>query len=329
MVGLPARVSIGVASVAAFVLGYALPGSYALAAGMLAFLLLPLLVRLPIGVPTRTNDGLEIVTGQDAARRIDVTVRIMGALAWLAFAWAVSVGRDAMLFAVFGVLIGNGCGLLALFGLFGRVFSPTRGAHAVTLDRETLSIISADGSHVFRYGDVEKVDVDGNRIGISAGGERILIHVAGPPTVAAEIGRAILEAKARATRNRADDRPGVRELHRPRGMGTREWLGRIDALAAASRDPSAYRGGANIDEGELWTLFNDEAADADVRAAAARVLAAAPDEAVRVRVAAAAAGIADDGVRGRVRVALNGDAESAAAEMDWLEMEELRKGAGV
>jgi hypothetical protein len=111
-------------------------------------------------------------------------------------------------------------------------------------------------------------------------------------------------------------------------MTPREWLGRIDAFAAAGRSPGAYRG-AGLDEDHLWSVLSDADAHVDARAAAARVLASSENPELRTRVATSVKEIADDAARVRVEVAMRTDADEAAAELDALEMAELRKDAGV
>ncbi|CAN5923295.1 hypothetical protein BH11MYX4_BH11MYX4_69360 [soil metagenome] len=323
-----ARVLVGLASVAALVLAYALPGSYVLAAGMLVFNALPLLLRLPIGVPLPAGEGTLLVTGRNAAQRMDATVRILGVLSWLAFAWAASLRPGEVMLSLFAALGGTGTAVLALLGLVGLVFKPDGDAHGVALDRETLTVNGPGGAHVLRYADLRNVELDGRRIWLATAGERLVVDVLGNAKRAAEIRQAILDAKAKQEREARRDTRGAKELHRPSGMSAREWLGRIDALVAAGRERNAYRGAA-IDEEALWTLLRDDGANGEARAAAARVLASSPDEEMRVRVASTAAEISSEPVRLRVALAMNPDAERAASEMEALDMEELRRTAGV
>jgi hypothetical protein len=77
-----------------------------------------------------------------------------------------------------------------------------------------------------------------------------------------------------------------------------------------------------------FPILADEAADATTRAAAARILSASEDKKVRVRVAAATEEIGDASMRRRIATATMPDAEAAAAEMDAIELEELREISG-
>jgi len=96
-------------------------------------------------------------------------------------------------------------------------------------------------------------------------------------------------------------------------------------LVAGGRARSAYRGTA-IDEAALWTVVHDNDAGVEARA---RVLATSPDPAVRVRVASVVEELPTEAVRMWIGIAMKPDAEEAAAELEALDLEELRRKAGV
>jgi hypothetical protein len=179
------------AALLSVVLGFVLPGSIAYAGGMLGFLLLPLLLGSGIGQPAPVENGVRYVTGKNASRRFDVLARYLGAAAIAAFAW-LSMSRDGMIPAIFGILIGNGCALLALVGLYSRVFTPERDAHAITLEGKTLTLSGADGTKVLGYEELEKIEVDQRRIWLVTGTGRHVVDVEGTAELAQALARLIV-----------------------------------------------------------------------------------------------------------------------------------------
>ncbi|MDB4937070.1 MAG: hypothetical protein JWP87_4042 [Labilithrix sp.] len=316
---------VALAAVASLVLGVVIPGSIAYAAGMIAFLLLPLLVAKSTGA-VAIDHGVRFGIGRNGDQRLDLVARCLGVCAFAAFAYF-SPSLDGMALGIFGLLIGNACAFLAAIGLLSMFIEAPLSEHAVTLEDETLTIHDANGTKVVSYAELRKVEVEGRCVALTTATDRHLVRVAGGAKVAARLARIITEAKANATPAQADDGP-MKELRRPSGMGAREWLDRIDAVAAASRSPGAYRGTA-LDEDHLWTVLANEEEQIEARAAAARVLASSEDPALRVRVETSVKEIADDRARIRVALAMKTDTDAAAAELDALEMEELRKDAGV
>jgi hypothetical protein len=320
------RALVGVSAALSAGLAFVLPGSFAYAAGMLGYMLLPLLLLGGgAGKVFPTDGGVRYGTGRSRDQTTEVTIRLMGALAFGAFGYF-SQSRDGTLFAVFGALIGNGCALLALLGLYTAVLAPVANTHGVTLEATMLTIDKGDGQQVLRYADVEKVEHGARRIVVTTSSERLVVPVGGG--AAATLAQAIVDAKAKAAANAQNEDGRMRELRRASGMSAREWFARIDAVAAASRSPGAYRGGA-IDEEHLWGVLADPEADVEARAAAARVLASSESPEVRTRVASSVSEITDERTHLRVELAMRRDMEEAAAELEALEMEELRKTAGV
>jgi len=267
---LPARGAIGAAAIASFFLAFALPGWWPLAAG-LAFFLLPFVLRQPIGVPLALPEYVRIVTGWNPAHKVDRFARILGAACCVLMAYGAWLGAEGAMVVVYAATLGGAAALLSLRGLFTRVLAPVRDAHGVTIERETLTIDGPGGSHVIPYDRLRKVEASSSRLSLVTDSDRHIVDVLGSAEITAGIARAILAAKARAEAHAQRETTGAKELHRPSGMSVREWLGRIDALAAAGRAESAYRGPA-LDEEALWTLLRDEDADVEARAAAARVL---------------------------------------------------------
>ena len=289
-------------------------------------MLLPLLL-LGVANATPTDDGVRYGTTRSSDQRMELTIRIMGALGFVAFGFF-SQARDGLLFALFGALIGNGCALLSLVSLLRSVLTPSSKTDGVTLEATMLTIENGEGQKVLRYADLEKVESNARRVVLTTVGERYGFYVGGNAGRAAAIAQAIVDAKAKAASMAQNDDGRMKELRRASGMSAREWFDRIDAVAAASRSAGAYRGGA-LDEEHLYGVLADAEADLESRTAAARVLASSPNPEVRTCVASSVKIINDDRTRVRVELAMRDDAEEAAAEMDALEMEELRRNAGV
>lgn len=323
---LATRAVVAGAALTSAVLGLVLPGSVAYAAGMLGFMLLPLLL-FGVANATPTDDGVRYGTVRSGDQRMELTIRIMGALGFAAFGFF-SQARDGLMFALFGALIGNGCALLSLVSLLRSVLTPSSKTDGVTLEATMLTIENGEGQKVLRYADLEKVESNARRVVLTTAGERYGFFVGGKAGRAAVIAQAIVDAKAKAASMAQNDDGRMKELRRASGMSAREWFDRIDAVAAASRSAGAYRGGA-LDEEHLYGVLADDEADVESRTAAARVLASSPNPEVRTRVASSVKIITDDRTRVRVELAMRDDAEEAAAEMDALEMEELRRNAGV
>jgi hypothetical protein len=319
------RAGIGAAAVLSMVLGCVLPGSLAVAAGMIGFLLLPLLLGSRLG-PTRAEHAVVYGTGATREQTFFHVTRWLGVASFVAFA-CLSPTADGLAFGILGLWLGIGCALVAAMGLFAALTMPMVSVHTVTLEATTLTIKGQEGVKVVSYTELRTVDVEDKRIWLATGTDRHEVDVA-TADMANALGRLIAEAKAKADAEAQKDAGPMNELRRPYGMTAREWLGRIDAVAAANRSPGAYRGAA-IDEDHLWQVLSDEQADVEARAAAARVLAASDDPAQRVRIDTSVKNIADEGTRIRVEVAMKPDTDEAAAEMEALEMEDLRKNAGV
>jgi hypothetical protein len=322
----PVRVAIGASSLAAFFLMFTLDGWWSLVPPVAAFLL-PFALQEPIGVPCATAEGTRIVTGRNVAERVDQLARIFGVLCILAFASAALLA-PLVVWANYCVAFGGLAFLVSLRGLYRRVITPGRDAPSVTLERETVILRGPRGDvEVVPYGCMRAVEVDGNHIAIDTDVDRHVIDVVGSPKRAAAVARKILEAQKKASTNAEKDTTRMEALNRPSGMSALEWLGRIDALVASGRN-SAYRGKA-IDEEALWTVLRDDDVEIEVRAAAARVLAASPDEGVRLRVASAASEVPAEAARVRIAAAMTSDVEDAAEQIEGIDREERRRTAGV
>lgn len=310
------RLFVLLLAVLALEIAFILPGPVAFAAGLLGFHLLPLVLRPRIGASTRTVEGLVVVTNRTDGDRSLTAVRLGGAL--LGFAHVVvshgetGLGSGKVAVGLLSLLVAAAALPMFLY----RVFARSILAETVHLERTTLTLQGAAGPHVVRYVDIERVDQAGSRLSIVTPDERIALVVGADEARATRV-RTTIEEAARRSAGHAD---ALEELRRPTGMSVREWLQRLDLLAATSR-AGAYRGNA-LERETLWRVLADEEADREVRTGAARILAAAAPPATRVR-------IAEVGKLADVELATTADLDAAVTGLEELERKTLRRLAGV
>lgn len=103
---------------------------------------------------------------------------------------------------------------------------------------------------------------------------------------------------------------------RRRGASAKEWLERLDVTARMLADEQSYRA-APILRDDLWAALEDPDGDADLRAAAARVLLGV-DPSARVRVDATLAAVRDDVTETKIRIAME-PLEQASRELERYE----------
>jgi hypothetical protein len=128
----------------------------------------------------------------------------------------------------------------------------------------------------------------------------------------------LLAASARARGAGPMKREVAQRLaHLRRGAeGARAWLERLELAARLLRGESGYRA-APLDREDLWAALEDPEADADLRAAAARILVGV-DPTSRVRIDATLAAVRDDATARRIRVAMR-PLDEACKELENVE----------
>ena len=322
MVPLPKRLRIAVLAVLAVALAIGLPGPFWFAVGLIALLALPQLLEPRIGVVLPNGEGATIITARTSGDRSFRIVRGWGTAVWLVYAWLgqTSPGHHTNGLMAQAAVFAFAFTFVSLPMFAARLLDGRVRGHSVTLDRTTLTASTAEGPHVVAYVELKRVEIEKKTLWLVTATQRIAVPVDGPPALVAEIAARIEQARSREHAVVAS----TKELHRPSGMSAREWLQRLDALAATAHAAGAYRG-AGLDEEELWRVLGDADADAEVRAGAARVLTAA-DAKARIRIAGTEAPSA---VRTRIDLALEPDVETAAEALETLERAELRRSAGL
>jgi hypothetical protein len=133
-------------------------------------------------------------------------------------------------------------------------------------------------------------------------------------TVVAQIMAAAL--RARGLGPHKQDVSGRVEVLRRHGESPRDWLVRLDMAGQMLAAGSGYRGNT-LDAEDLWSVLEDPEAEADLRAAAARILRHAPN--TKVRIDAAVAAVRDEATSKRLRVAIADDLDAASQELAFLD----------
>jgi hypothetical protein len=152
--------------------------------------------------------------------------------------------------------------------------------------------------------------------------------VLSPDSVSEEEAHALVEqimgAAARARGlgvSKVDVMQRIEPLRR-NGEAPRDWFVRLDMQGRMLETSSgAYRGNSLSPE-DLWAVLEDPEADAELRAAAARVLRHSPKPEARVRIDAAVAAVRDEATTRRLRIALRDDVDAMQYELVVLEAEE-------
>ncbi|AKV04786.1 hypothetical protein AKJ09_11449 [Labilithrix luteola] len=128
-------------------------------------------------------------------------------------------------------------------------------------------------------------------------------------------------ARARGHGPRKEDVTGRVGTLRRNGENPRDWLVRLDMAGQMLSGTSGYRG-HNLDQQDLWMVLEDPDAEAELRAAAARVLRHSPEPEARVRIGNAVAAVRDERANKRLRIAVEDDLDAATLELGLLDAEE-------
>lgn len=127
--------------------------------------------------------------------------------------------------------------------------------------------------------------------------------------------------RARGLGPHKNDPTGRLDVLRRHGENAREWLVRLDMAGQMLAAGSGYRGNT-LEPEDLWAILEDPEAEAELRAAAARILRHSSLPESRVRIDAAVAAVRDDRVNRKLRIAIADDLDAATRELATLEAEE-------
>ncbi|MBN9167405.1 MAG: hypothetical protein J0I07_41135 [Myxococcales bacterium] len=132
--------------------------------------------------------------------------------------------------------------------------------------------------------------------------------------------------RARGMGPQKNDVSGRIDVLRRNGESPRDWLVRLDMAGQMLSAGSGYRGNS-LDVEDLWAILEDPEAEADLRAAAARVLRHSPVPETRVRIDAALAAVRDESTSRRLRIAIRDDLDGASQELAYLDATERQPSA--
>lgn len=240
---------------------------------------------------------------------------------------SVAVGGDSDAALVTGVFLGQFAFLGMLLGVIGWFSKPPE--QTIVMTAEGLRLFTTRGWFTVPYGNV--LDIEDH--------ERALVFRVPPPygSVSVETHRAWAEGglsaeerqavidqirtaalRARGFGRHKEDVTGRIDVLRRNGESPRDWLVRLDMAGQMLATAPGYRGNT-LDTADLWAILEDPDADAELRAAAARVLRHRNEPETRVRIDAALAAVRDELTDRRLRIAVRDDLDEASVELAALD----------
>lgn len=129
-------------------------------------------------------------------------------------------------------------------------------------------------------------------------------------------------ARARGLGVEKQDVSGRLDMLRRNGESPRAWLSRLDMAGQMLESTSAGYRGHTLEADDLWAILEDPEAEADLRAAAARVLRHLPRPETKIRIDAAVAAIRDEATTKKLRIAVSDDVDGASQELAMLDAQE-------
>jgi hypothetical protein len=238
---------------------------------------------------------------------------------------ALSFGSDTALAA--GVFLGQFMFLGMLLGAVGWFAKPP--PPTIVMTAEGLRLLTTQGWFTVPYASVLDIEDHG----------RALVFRVPPPfdRVSVETNRAwaggglsleerqavIDQIRTAALRARGfgplkEDVTGRVDVLRRNGESPRDWLVRLDMAGQMLATAPGYRG-HTLDTEDLWAILEDPEADAELRAAAARVLRHQGEPEARTRIDAAVAAVRDEATNQRLRIAIRDDLDEASVELAALD----------
>jgi len=218
--------------------------------------------------------------------------------------------------------------ILSLVGYFGR-----QGVPSVVMAAEGLRLQTKQGWFTVPYDHVQGIEVvDGAlRFRVPPPYHSVDVETAGN-LMGAGLGvddrdalvKQIMSASARARGlgTSKNDVTGRVDVLRRNGESPRDWLARLDMAGRMLEASTAGYRGHTLDTEDLWAVLEDPEAEADLRAAAARVLRHSQKPETRTRIDAAVAAVRDDSTNKRLRIAIRDDVDNASQELAMLDAQE-------
>lgn len=248
----------------------------------------------------------------------------------LVLALALTGNADAAL--VGGIFLGQFGVLGMLFGMIGWFAKPPLPSVVMTADG--LRLMTPRGWFTVPYANILDVEDHGTALvfRVPAPYHSVSVETTGawagaglPPedreALLAQIKTAAL--RARGFGPHKQDVTGRVDVLRRNGESPRDWLVRLDMAGQLLATAPGYRGNT-LDAEDLWAILEDPDADAELRAAAVRVLRHSPAPETRVRIDSALAAVRDDDTTRRLRIAIRDDIDEASVELAALDAQPLR-----
>ncbi|MBX3263845.1 MAG: hypothetical protein KF782_29500 [Labilithrix sp.] len=264
----------------------------------------------------------------DGSRRSAFVGRILAAAAsfitvGVTLAIAPSVGAGVgFILSIFG-FVG------AILGLGGLLASPAEPS--VVMAADGLRLRTPRGWFALPYEAVQSVDEHPTGLAFTVPEpyrsvlvERSSFLFGGPSghdhhVIVSQIRAAALRARGMGPMK--NDVTGRVDVLRRNGETPRDWLVRLDMAGQMLAAGSGYRGNT-LDLEDLWAILEDPEAEAELRAAAARVLRHSTQPETRVRIDAAVAAVRDEATHRRLRIAVRDDLDAAGQELAYLDATE-------
>jgi len=230
-------------------------------------------------------------------------------------------------FAFIGVILG-------VVGWFAKAAPPS-----VVMAADGLRLMTPRGLFNLPYGNVLDVEIQKGSLVFHVPPPFHTVTVLTPSTLGAGmLGRSDLEAlvaqirsaslRARGLGPQKQDVTGRVDMLRRNGETPRDWLVRLDMAGQLLATGPGYRGNT-LDAEDLWAILEDPEAEAELRAAAARVLRHSPKPEAKTRIDAAVAAVRDDETHQRLRIAIRDDLDDASNELAGLDAQGLPPRAAV
>ena len=289
-------------------------------------------IRLALGIG---HGGFGLVAWQtqiDGTQRTALVGRVLAAtwaIVTIAATLAGSTQAGALVGFLFGIF-GLAGGILGLAGLLSPMGQPS-----VLMGADGLRLRTPRGWFALPYDAVERVE-DGNVLSFTVPDPyKAVVVERSSPLVGglSDADRRVLIAQIKAAAQRArgmgpqkQDVSGRVDVLRRNGESPRDWLVRLDMAGQMLSAGPGYRGHA-LDTEDLWAILEDPEADAELRAAAARVLRHSPAPNTRIRIDAAVAAVRDASTNRRLRIAIRDDLDEASQELAYLDASEARSSA--
>jgi hypothetical protein len=240
---------------------------------------------------------------------------------------AVAVGGSADSTLVAGIFLGQFAALGMLLGIIGWFAKAPLPSVLMTADG--LRLMTPRGWFTVPYANVLDVEDHGRALVFRVPAPYHSVSVettavwAGAGLPAEDRDALLAQIRAAALRARGfgphkQDVTGRIDVLRRNGESPRDWLVRLDMAGQMLATSPGYRGNT-LDTEDLWAILEDPDADAELRAAAVRVLRHSTAPETRTRIDTALAAVRDDTTTRRLRIAIRDDIDEASVELAALD----------